>query len=48
MPRVIALAAAGAIDLGALVSTRVGLDDAAGIYEALDRGEVRGRALIVP
>jgi len=48
MPRVIELAAAGAIDLGALISARVGLEQADEIYRALDRGEVRGRALVVP
>ncbi|HEY1774643.1 MAG TPA: zinc-binding dehydrogenase [Solirubrobacteraceae bacterium] len=48
MPRVIELAASGAIDLGALISTRVNLEGANEIYAALDRGEVRGRALVVP
>jgi S-(hydroxymethyl)glutathione dehydrogenase/alcohol dehydrogenase len=48
MPRVIELAASGAIDLGALISTRVNLEGADEIYAALDRGEVRGRALVVP
>ena len=48
MPHVVDLAEAGAIDLGALISERVGLEDAERIYRALDRGEVRGRALITP
>src|SRR5579863_1383085 len=48
MPRVIELAASGAVDLDALISARVSLDGAAGAYAALDRGEVRGRALVVP
>ncbi|HXR13403.1 MAG TPA: zinc-binding dehydrogenase [Solirubrobacteraceae bacterium] len=48
MPRVIELAASGAIDLAALISARVGLEAADAIYQALDRGEVRGRALVVP
>ena len=48
MPRIVELAAAGAIDLGELVGERVGLEDADRIYRALDRGEVRGRALVVP
>ena len=48
MPHVVDLAKAGAIDLGALISKRVGLEDAERIYRALDRGEVRGRALVTP
>jgi S-(hydroxymethyl)glutathione dehydrogenase/alcohol dehydrogenase len=48
MPRVVELAAAGAIDLDRLISERVGLEDAQRIYGALDRGEVRGRALVTP
>ncbi|HEY7967547.1 MAG TPA: zinc-binding dehydrogenase [Solirubrobacteraceae bacterium] len=48
MPRIVELAAAGAIDVGKIVSERVGLEDADRIYRALDRGEVRGRALVVP
>ena len=48
MPRVVALAAAGAIDLDHLISERVGLEDAEGVYRALDRGEVLGRALVTP
>ncbi len=48
MPHVVDLAASGAIDLDALISERVGLDDAERIYRALDRGEVRGRALVTP
>ncbi len=48
MPHVVDLAAAGAIDLGTLISERVGLEDAERIYRALDRGEVRGRALVTP
>lgn len=48
MPRVIELAASGAIDLRALISARVNLEAAGEIYAALDRGEVRGRALVVP
>jgi succinate semialdehyde reductase (NADPH) len=48
MPRVVALAAEGAVDLDALVSARVGLEQAGEIYAALDRGEVRGRALVCP
>jgi S-(hydroxymethyl)glutathione dehydrogenase/alcohol dehydrogenase len=48
MPRVVELAATGAIDLDRLISQRVGLEDAQRIYGALDRGEVRGRALVTP
>jgi succinate semialdehyde reductase (NADPH) len=48
MPHVVDLAAAGAVDLSGLISERVGLDDADRIYRALDRGEVRGRALVTP
>jgi succinate semialdehyde reductase (NADPH) len=48
MPRVIELVASGAIDLGALISARVNLEAADEIYGALDRGEVRGRALVIP
>jgi S-(hydroxymethyl)glutathione dehydrogenase/alcohol dehydrogenase len=48
MPRVLALAASGAVDLGALISAHVSLDQAEEVYRALDRGEVRGRALVIP
>ena len=48
MPRIVALAAAGAIDLEQLISRRVGLEQADEIYRSLDRGEVLGRALVVP
>jgi len=48
MPKIIELAAAGAVDLGELISERVGLDEVERIYRALDRGEVRGRALVTP
>jgi S-(hydroxymethyl)glutathione dehydrogenase/alcohol dehydrogenase len=48
MPRIVALAAAGAIDLGRLISQRVGLEEVDRAYRALDRGEVLGRALVTP
>jgi S-(hydroxymethyl)glutathione dehydrogenase/alcohol dehydrogenase len=48
MPRIVALAAAGGIDLGTLISERVALDDVDRVYGALDRGEVLGRALVTP
>ena len=48
MPRIVALAASGAVDLEQLISERVGLEQADEIYRSLDRGEVRGRALVTP
>jgi len=48
MPRVVELAAAGAIDLDRLISERVGLEEAERVYKALDRGEILGRALVTP
>ncbi len=48
MPRIVALAASGAVDLEHLISERVGLEQADEIYRSLDRGEVRGRALVMP
>jgi S-(hydroxymethyl)glutathione dehydrogenase/alcohol dehydrogenase len=48
MPEVIRLAAAGEIDPGKMVTRRFALDDAAAAYETLERGEITGRAVIVP
>ena len=48
MPALIRLIEAGAITVDAQISTRVPLDDAGRVYEALDRGEIVGRALVVP
>ena len=48
MPALIRLIEAGAITVDAQIGTRVPLDDAGQVYEALDRGEVVGRALVVP
>jgi S-(hydroxymethyl)glutathione dehydrogenase/alcohol dehydrogenase len=48
MPALIRLIEAGAITVDAQISTRVPLQEAGLIYEALDRGEVVGRALVLP
>jgi succinate semialdehyde reductase (NADPH) len=48
MPALIRLIDAGAITVDAQISTRVPLDHAGRVYEALDRGEVLGRALVLP
>jgi S-(hydroxymethyl)glutathione dehydrogenase/alcohol dehydrogenase len=48
MPTLIGLAEAGAVDVDAQVSMRVPLDEAGAAYQALDRGEIIGRALVVP
>jgi succinate semialdehyde reductase (NADPH) len=48
MPALIRLIEAGAITVDAQISTRVPLEDAGKVYEALDRGEIVGRALVVP
>ena len=48
MPTLIGLADAGAVDVDAQISTRVPLDEADRVYQALDRGEIVGRALVVP
>ena len=44
---VIGLAAAGAVDLKLAVSRRYGLEQAAEAYDALNRGEIVGRAIVV-
>jgi succinate semialdehyde reductase (NADPH) len=46
MPRLLELAAGGRISLGDTISREVGLDEAAAIFDALDRGEVVGRAVV--
>ena len=46
MPRLLELAADGRISLGDTISREVGLDEAAAIFDALDRGEVVGRAVV--
>jgi len=48
MPALIRLIDAGAITVDAQISTRVPLEEAGRVYEALDRGEIVGRALVVP
>lgn len=48
MPEVIALASTGEIDPGTMVTRRFGLDEAPLAYQALDRGQITGRAVIVP
>jgi succinate semialdehyde reductase (NADPH) len=48
MPRLVGLAGAGAINVDPLISARVPLEEAGRIYQALDRGEIVGRALVVP
>jgi S-(hydroxymethyl)glutathione dehydrogenase/alcohol dehydrogenase len=47
MPAVIRMAERGMIDPGRTVSRRVPLDDAPAAYEALSRGEIVGRAIVV-
>jgi S-(hydroxymethyl)glutathione dehydrogenase/alcohol dehydrogenase len=48
MPALIRLVEAGAITVDAQISTRVPLAEAGAVYAALDRGEIVGRALVVP
>ncbi len=48
MPTLIGLAASGAVDIDAQISMRVPLDEADAAYRALDRGEIIGRALVLP
>jgi S-(hydroxymethyl)glutathione dehydrogenase/alcohol dehydrogenase len=48
MPALIRLIDAGAITVDAQIGTRVPLEDAGQVYEALDHGEVVGRALVLP
>jgi len=47
MPEILGLVAEGHIDLSGVITRRVGLDEAAATYEALDRGEIVGRAVVV-
>lgn len=47
MPEILDLVADGHIDLSGVITRRVGLDEAAATYEALDRGEIVGRAVVV-
>jgi S-(hydroxymethyl)glutathione dehydrogenase/alcohol dehydrogenase len=48
MPEVVRLAELGRIRPGAAVTQEFSLDEAADAYEALDRGQIQGRAVIVP
>ncbi|OJX70225.1 MAG: alcohol dehydrogenase [Micrococcales bacterium 73-13] len=48
MPLVLQLAAEGRIRIGDLISERVGLDEADAAFQRLARGEVLGRAVVVP
>ncbi|HBD21934.1 MAG TPA: alcohol dehydrogenase, partial [Dietzia sp.] len=43
----IRLLAAGKLDLSGMISRRVPLTEAPETYEALDRGEVLGRAVVL-
>ena len=47
MPMLIALVAAGRIDPGRFISRRYRLDETPAAFEALDRGEIIGRAIVV-
>jgi succinate semialdehyde reductase (NADPH) len=47
MPEIVALAAAGQISVTQPISRRYRLDQAAEAYQALDRGEITGRAIVV-
>jgi S-(hydroxymethyl)glutathione dehydrogenase/alcohol dehydrogenase len=46
MPDLLALVADGRVKLGQTISRRVGLDEVADVYAALDRGEIVGRAVV--
>ena len=47
VPALIRLLAAGKLDLGQVISRRVPMAEAPRTYEALDRGEVLGRAIVL-
>jgi threonine dehydrogenase-like Zn-dependent dehydrogenase len=38
----------GVVSPARVVSERFGLDEAAAAYDKLDRGEITGRALVIP
>ena len=48
MPTLIGLTGVGAVEVEAQISTRVRLEEAGRTYQALDRGEIIGRALVLP
>lgn len=47
IPALLRLLAAGKVDLGGVISRRAPLDEAPATYEALDRGEILGRAVVL-
>jgi S-(hydroxymethyl)glutathione dehydrogenase/alcohol dehydrogenase len=47
MPELIAMAAAGRIDVGASITRRYKLEEINDAYEAMERGEIVGRAIVV-
>jgi S-(hydroxymethyl)glutathione dehydrogenase/alcohol dehydrogenase len=47
MPELIAMAAAGRIDVRASISRRYKLDQVNEAYDAMERGEIVGRAIVV-
>jgi succinate semialdehyde reductase (NADPH) len=47
MPELLAMVGRGDLRLDGIISRRVGLDDAASIYGALERAEIVGRAVVV-
>lgn len=46
LPSILALAASDQISVSGAVQSRHSLEEAAAVYEALNRGEVLGRAII--
>ena len=48
MPEIIRLAASGILEPESIVTQRFSLDQADAAYKALARGEIVGRAIIVP
>jgi len=47
VPDLLALAARGRIGTDALITRRFKLDEVASAYEALDKGQITGRAIVV-
>jgi succinate semialdehyde reductase (NADPH) len=48
MPELLRLVARGFLEPEQMVTQRFSLDEADGAYKALDRGEIVGRAVVVP
>jgi succinate semialdehyde reductase (NADPH) len=48
MPEILRLAALGAFRPEAMVTNRFSLDEADAAYEALSRGDIVGRAIVIP